>query len=383
MTTIIKGDIISDGIVLRGHYLVIDDGKIADITLAQPARPVDLDRTGYTVAPGFIDMHVHGGGGGDFMSGSAESVRQALRTHARFGTTGLLATTLTASRDAVDRAIRSIRDVAKAPTAGEAKILGIHLEGPYICSAMMGAQPPDAIRPPDLDELRHWVELASGTVREITLAPELDGALAFIAAAREMGIVCSVGHTEATSAQTRAAISAGASQGTHLFNRMRGLTHQEPGTVGALLTSPDAVVELICDGFHLNPEIVKIAVAAKSPALCALITDAIEAMELPEGTHHLGGQTVTTKGGAARLDNGALAGSLLAMSRAFRNVQRFAGVGPEAASIMASAVPARQIGVADRKGGLAVGKDADIAIIDVETGDVDTTIIEGAIAYRR
>lgn len=383
MTYTIKGNAVTGDTVLRDGFVVIDNGKIADVTGKAPSGVIDLDRTGMLVAPGFIDMHVHGGGGADFMRGNVESVRAVLRSHARHGTTGLLATTITATRENVDACIRAVKAVAKDPGEGEGRILGIHLEGPYICAKRRGAQPAGPIRPPDIDEFCHWIEISGGLIRQITLAPELDGALDFISAARDMNIVCSIGHTNATAAQTYQAAEAGATQATHLFNAMVGLHHREPGTVGGVLLSPQVVAELICDGVHLDPDIVRLAVTVKGPIRCVLITDAMEATDMPEGEFDLGGQKVIAKGGMAAFPDGTLAGSVLTMDRAFANVQKFAGISVNDASLMASGVPARQIGAGAHLGAIETGKDADLVILHPQTGTVEMTMVAGAVAYQR
>jgi len=383
MTFTIKGDILTAGSILHDGYLTIEGGAIKEIGRRAPAGSIDLDRSGYLVAPGFIDAHVHGGGGADFMDGHTDAVRRVLQTHARHGSTSVLATTVTASAESTDRAIDAMVKVMDEPMAGEARILGIHLEGPYICPAKRGAQPAAPIRPVDANELRRWGAISGDRIRKITLAPEMPGAIEFIRIATEMGIVCSVGHTDATSLQTQAAIDAGATSATHLFNAMRGLHHREPGPLGPLLASPCITAELICDGAHLHPQIVSLAVALKSPARIQLITDAMSAADMPDGDYDLGNQKVVSAGGIVTLADGTLAGSTLTMERAFLNIQRFAGVDAASASRMASTVPAREIGAAARKGALEAGKDADIAIIDPQTGSIDTTIVEGFVAYRR
>jgi len=382
----ITGDIVTpDGVLGNGALTVDDAGEIAEVGpyRTAPARSGDIDAAGLLVLPGFVDMHVHGGGGADFMHGTLEAVRQAARTHARFGTTGLLATTMTASREDTDAAVAAARTVMEAGRGeDEARVLGIHLEGPYICAAKRGAQPLAFVRPPDVDELAHWIALSGGTVRQITLAPELPGAEAVIRQARAEGVVVSLGHTDATAADVLAAIEWGATQATHTFNAMRGLHHREPGTVGAVLARPEVVCEIIADGIHLDPLIVRLIVAAKGAAGAVLITDAIEGAAMPEGEWALGGQEVFVKDGTAAFADGTLAGSVLTMNRAFANVRRFADVSLPDAARLSSGNAARQLGLEDRFGALAPGRAADIAILRPQTGEAAWTLVGGRVAWR-
>jgi N-acetylglucosamine-6-phosphate deacetylase len=383
----LTGDLITPDGVLAGGALVVDDrGLIADILPRAQSLPrrVDIDAAGLLVMPGFLDMHVHGGGGADFMHGTPEAVRRVLRTHARFGTTGLLATTLTASRAEIDASIGAVCAVqTEGRAVDEARILGIHLEGPFICAHRRGAQPLGPIRPPDVEELRHWITLSQGQIRQLTIAPELPGAEAVVRAAAESGIIVSVGHTDATGAETLRAASWGARQGTHTFNAMRGLHHREPGTVGAILACPDFVAEVIADGVHLDPLVVRLVIAAKGLDGVVLVTDAMEAAAMPDGEYALGSSPVTVRNGTVAFADGTLAGSVLTMSQAVHNVQKFVGIGPGEASRLASANAARQLGLSGQRGELRVGAQADLAILHPETGRVEWTIIGGQVAYQR
>ncbi len=382
----ITGDIVTPDGVLEGGALTVDDaGDIAEVGARRttPARSGDIDAHGLLVLPGFVDMHVHGGGGADFMHGTPEAVRQVARTHARFGTTALLATTMTASRGDTDAAIRAARAVMEAGRGeDEARVLGIHLEGPYICAAKRGAQPEAFVRPPDAGELTHWIALSGQTVRQITLAPELPGAEAVIRLARSSGVIVSIGHTDATAADVGAAIAWGATRATHTFNAMRGLHHREPGTVGAVLARPEVVCEIIADGVHLDPLIVRLIVAAKGAAGTALITDAIEGAAMPDGEYALGGQAVIVRDGTAAFADGTLAGSVLTMNRAFRNVIGWAGVSPPDAARLSSGNAARQLGLGDRFGEIVPGRAADLAILHPDTGEVAWTLVGGRVAWR-
>ena len=374
------------GVLSNSALTVTDDGKIGEVGPARlpTTRSGDIDATGLLVLPGFIDLHVHGGGGADFMHGTTDAVRQVLRTHARFGTTGLLATTLTASREGTDRAITAARDVQLAgPGEGEARIFGIHLEGPYICPARRGAQPAEWVREPDAEELAHWIALSKATIKQITLAPERKGAEEVIRYARANGITASLGHTDASAAEAEQAIGWGATQATHVFNAMRGLHHREPGMVGAALAHPEIVCEVIADGIHLDPLIVRLTIAAKGVSGVVLITDAIEGTAMPEGEYSLGGQTVIVKNGTAAFADGTLAGSVLTMNRAFANIRRFAGVSVSDAAKLSSANAIRQLGLSGKFGELIADAAADIVVMHPESGEVYWTLVGGHVAYRR
>lgn len=383
----IHGNIVTPTEVAVSGSLVIDDGgKIAEVAAKEQrlGGSRDIDATGYLVLPGFLDMHVHGGGGADFMHGAPDAVRQVARTHARFGTTGLLATTLTASRDATDQAILAARTVAnEGRQRDEARILGIHLEGPYICPARRGAQPAQYVREADVEEFAHWVELSGHMVRQITIAPEMPGAEKLIRDAHVNGVIASIGHTDANADQTIDAIGWGARHATHLFNAMTGIRHREPGVAGAVLSSPEIVAELIADGVHLHPLVVRLILAAKGPDGAVLITDAMEGAAMPDAEYDLGGTPVIVRDGTASFADGTLAGSVLTMNRAFHNACRFADLSPVLGARFASANAARELGMADRFGSLAPGYEADIAILNPITGEVAWTIIGGEIAYQR
>ncbi len=384
----ITGDLVTpDGVLTDGSLTVGDDGAIAEVSGQRTSAPRsgDFDAGGFLVLPGFVDVHVHGGGGADFMHGTEDAARQVARTHSRFGTTGLLATTLTASRDETDRAITAAKSVMDAgPGDGEARVLGVHLEGPYICAAKRGAQPEKFVRPPNAEELTHWLALGDGAVRKVTLAPELAGAEEVVRLACARNVVISLGHTNATAAEAEAAVRWGAASATHLFNAMRPLHHREPGLVGTALTRPEIVCEIIADGVHLSPLIVALIVTAKGPRGVTLITDAIEGAAMPDGTYTLGGQAVFVQNGTAAFADGTLAGSVLTMNRAFMNLRRFApDVSLPDAARMSSGTALRQLGLGGTLGSIAPGMVADLAVLHPETGKVEMTLVGGKVAYRR
>ncbi len=239
------------------------------------------------------------------------------------------------------------------------------------------------MRLPNVEELAHWVALSGQTIRQITLAPEMPGAEEVIRLARDAGIVVSLGHTDAKASDILRAIEWGATQATHIFNAMRGLHHREPGAAGAMLARPEIVCEIIADGIHLDPLIVRLIVAAKGPRGAVLITDAIEGAAMPDGEYTLGDQPVFVHDGTAAFADGTLAGSVLTMSRAFANLRRFTEVTLTDAALLSSGNAARQIAVSEWFGEIAPGKAADLVILHPETGDVEWTLVGGQVAYRR
>ena len=384
----ITGEIVTPDGVLSGGALTIDDsGTIAEVAASRTSSPRsgDLEAADFLVLPGFVDVHVHGGGGADFMHGTADAARQIARTHARFGTTSLLATTLTASREATDAAISAVRSVIEAgPSDGEARVLGIHLEGPYICLAKRGAQPAAFVRPPDAQEFARWLKLGWGIIRKITLAPEIAGAEEVIRLAASKNITASLGHTNATAAEVEAAIGWGVTSATHVFHAMTGLHHREPGAAGASLARPEVVCEVIADGVHLAPLVVRLVAAAKGPHGVVLITDAIEGAAMPDGQYTLGGVPVFVQNGTAAFADGTLAGSVLTMNAAFTNLRRFApAVSLPDAARMSSGNALRQTGLDSERGAIAPGLAADLVVLDPETGEVEATLVGGKMAYRR
>ena len=322
------------------------------------ARTLALD--GRIVCPGFVDLHVHGGGGGQFTDGDPDACLRAARFHAAHGTTALLATTVTASPQALLAAVRAIADAM----AVEPLIVGAHLEGPWLSHARRGAQDAAHLRPPDPAELAALVEAGGGGVRLVSLAPELPGAIATIEAAVAAGAVAALAHTDATYDQASAAIDAGARHAVHTFNGMRPLHHREPGVIGAVLDRPEVGCELIADGLHVHPAAIRLVARAKGPDGVVLVTDAIEAAGLGDGDYRLGGEAVEVRDGRAVTPDGSLAGSTLTMDAAVRNAHRWLGVPLGDAVALASRNPARVLGLDGRKGRLAAGHDADLVVLD-------------------
>ncbi|MEU3454048.1 N-acetylglucosamine-6-phosphate deacetylase [Micromonospora sp. NPDC006766] len=316
-------------------------------------------RDGHWIVPGFVDMHTHGGGGHTFTTGDADSAREAAAFHLRHGTTTLLAS-LVSSPFAVMREATT----AYRPLVESGVLAGIHFEGPYLSADRCGAQNPEFLRDPSTDELAELIELGGGAIRMVTLAPERDGALEAIKLLVSRGVVAAVGHTDATWEQTRAALTAGASVGTHLFNGMRPVHHREPGPVVALLDAPNVVCELVADGVHLHDGMLRFAHSVAGPERAALITDAMAAAGMPDGEYELGGQAVTVADGVARLSrDGAIAGSTLTMDAALRHAVASGIALPDACRMVAT-TPARAIGLGDQVGALRTGLRADLVVMD-------------------
>lgn len=339
-----------------------------------------FDARGGYIVPGFIDVHVHGGGGGDTMEGTPAALAKMAATHARHGTTAFLATTVTAAQPSLIAAAEAVASVCGAPPADwpGARLLGLHLEGPYMNPAKKGAQNPAFMRPPDRGELAELLEVLGPRFSRITLAPELPGAGAIIPWLVERGVGVSIGHTDATYDQAITAFDQGARYATHTFNAMTGLHHRDPGVVGAVFSDDRVVGELIADTVHVHPAAARALIRAKGAAGVILITDAVRAMGLPDGTYELGGLEMHSRGGIMRLPDGTLAGSGLDMGTAVRNLVRHMGLTLAEAVRLASRNPARAAGAAERKGELAVGKDADVVVLDREMAPI-ATFVEGRL----
>ena len=344
-------------------WVAVADGRIEAVGSGSPPSAAETrDLAGHVIAPGFVDLHVHGGGGAHFMSGDPDACARAARFHAAHGTTSLLATTLTAPREELAAAVRAIA------AADDPVILGAHLEGPWLNRERRGAQDPDSLRDPDRAELDALT--ASGAVRMVSLAPELPGALPVIEAIVAAGAVAAIAHTDATYEQATAGIEAGASHAIHTFNGMRPLHHREPGVIGAVLDAPGVTCELIGDGHHVHPAVMRLVHRVKGTERTVLVTDAIEATGLPDGDYRLGAVPITVADGRALTASGNLAGSMLTMDAAVRHAHDWLGVPLPDALAMAGATPASVIG-AD-KGRIAPGRDADLVILDAELRPVAT-----------
>jgi N-acetylglucosamine-6-phosphate deacetylase len=349
-----------------GPVQLAADGRIA----AVEGGPITEQqaRQGPCLLPGFVDLHVHGGGGADTMEGGA-AVATLARTHARHGTTALLATTMTAPRDEIEAALRAVAPHVQQRPAGGARVLGVHLEGPYINRERLGAQP-DFARTATIDNVLALHALAP--IRLVTIAPELPGHLALIVALREAGFVVQLGHSAARYEDGVAALAAGASGFTHLFNAMTGLHHREPGLAGAALAHAERA-ELIPDLLHVHEGAIRVALRCIPGLYC--VTDATAAAGMPDGAYKLGRHTVHKCLGGVRLADGTLAGSALTMDTALHNLLQL-GLPLAEASRRTSTLAAQHLGLADR-GLLAAGAWADVVQVDGASGALQRVWVEG------
>jgi N-acetylglucosamine-6-phosphate deacetylase len=381
MRTVVTADRLFDGTGLLDQPLIaIEDGLIAAISTrsasAVPAGVRVLDYPGATLAPSFFDVHIHGAAGHDIMEATPAALAAIGAFLASHGTANFLATTVSAPLDATLRALSGLAKlIAAPPAAGLAHPLGIHLEGPFLSHIKRGVHPPECLLAPDPAVFDRLFDAAEGHVRLMTLAPELPGAPELTAHAVARGVRVSVGHSNATAAETRAVIAAGAVSATHTFNAMRPLDHREPGILGTVLTCDSLFAELICDGVHTELEIVKLWGRAKGPRRAILMTDAMSAAGMPDGEYHLGGFAVQVANGRA-MAGGVLAGSVLTLDRALTNFIQFTGASLEHALRLLTANPATMTGLADRAGTLAVAQPANLVAVDA-TGKLQASIHHG------
>ncbi|GLH65118.1 N-acetylglucosamine-6-phosphate deacetylase [Parageobacillus sp. G301] len=373
---------IEQGYVLTEGDKVIEVGPMSSCPASSEAEVIELDPS-FSIVPGFIDVHIHGASGADVMDATDESLRTMAKTLPKEGTTSFLATTMTAPIADIERALQNVAQyIYRSNPPGEAEVLGIHLEGPFISPKRSGAQHPKNIIEPNIELFQKWQNIANGHIRLVTLAPEEKNGLALAAYLKETGVVASIGHSDAVYEQVTAAIQSGVTHATHLFNGMRGIHHREPGVAGAVLMHDEVVCELIVDGIHVAPEMVRFAYKMKGSDGLILITDAMRAKCLGAGIYELGGQDVIVQGEKATLRDGTLAGSILKLGDAVKNAMSFTGCTLEDIISMASWNPAKQLGVSDKKGSIRAGKDADLVVLD-EQHHVVMTICRGKLAYSK
>ena len=373
MTSIIHAEIYTGQTIIHDGYIRFDHviEEIGEMTEYIPREETVIDLKGKRLIPGMIDIHVHGGYDVDTMDASRDGLIRFSEAMLAEGVTSFFATTITQDWDQITKALEVAGEVI---ASRQTTVEGIHLEGPFINPDYAGAQPLEYIVEPSVEQFLNWQQASGNQIKLVTYAPERPGARAFEAAVRETGAIPSAGHTDATFEQNR---SGGVTHGTHLYNQMRALHHREPGTVGYCLLERTVFAEIIPDGIHSSKEMVEFAYRMKGPERLTVITDAMRAKGLADGEYELGGQAVYVKDGAARLATGNLAGSVLTMDQALRNIIAFTGCSLEQAVQMTSVNQAEEFGLT-QKGRLEQGKDADFVVLSADL-EVEQTIHRGTI----
>lgn len=366
---------------LRDRVLHIVQGKIQQIIPFETSVAPVMHQPDSIVAPGYIDLHVHGARGRDLMDGTLESLQTVSSTLAAHGTTSFLATTLSAPDSDTEIAVRGFAKHSQQVLDG-ARPLGIHMEGPYLNPVRKGTHNAGYLRPADPAAFRRFLELSNHSVRKMTVAPEMDPGLELIRTASAAGIQISIGHSDATAEQTKAAVDAGALQATHVFNAMRPFHQREPGILGVVLTDDRVSCEVISDGIHVHRTALELLWRIKGSHRTILITDGLSAVGMEDGQYPLGDKTIVVLQGECRDLDGTLAGSTLTLDRAVRNVVDWLGAPLEDALAAASATPARAMQLASGKGVIAPGADADLIFLDAKF-QVMKTMVAGRIVYTR
>ncbi len=361
----------------------IENGKIAYIGEDDSKITEVLPFTdGQVVLPGFIDEHIHGAMGADAMDGTVEALSTIANAVASEGTTGFLATTMTQSPENIMKAMGAVKEYMAADKTEGAKVLGIHLEGPFISTKHIGAQPLEYVAQPSTEVFDKYNEASGNAIKIVSLAPEVEGADELIRHMTKKGVVASSGHTDAGYKDIEKAIEIGLSNVTHTYNAQKGLHHRDVGTVGSAMLFDSLNCEAICDLIHLSAPAIKLLYKNKPADKFTLITDSMRAKHLPDGLSELGGQEVIVKDGEARLRNGALAGSILKMNVAVKNLVLTVGVPFVKAVDCATINPAKNLGLDDKIGSISVGKNADFTVLDGEF-NVMLTVRDGNVIYSK
>lgn len=334
------------------------------------------------VVPGFIDQHIHGAKGYDAMDGTIEAISGIAEALPKEGTTAFLATTMTQSPKNINQALETVKEYKNMNKAEGAEVLGVHLEGPFISTSHIGAQPLEYVAEPLVETFKKYQEVSGNTIKLVSLAPEVEGADELIKYLRSQNIVASVGHSAAGYDDVEKAVEAGITNVTHTYNAQKAYHHRDIGTVGAALLIDSLNCEIICDIIHVSIPAIKMVIKNKPHSKVTLITDSMRAKQLEDGISELGGQTVIVKNGEARLENGALAGSVLLMNVAVKNVVERVGVPFIDVIDMATINPARNLGVDKEMGSIALGKKANLTILDKDFSVV-MTIRDGNVVYKR
>lgn len=360
--------------------IAVNNGKI---TAINDDKNYDLEKLNdnLLVVPGFIDKHIHGANNSDGMYPTFQDIANISKAIASEGVTSFLVTTMTQSKENITAALKNIKEYIEADVTEGATALGIHLEGPFICTKYKGAQPEEFIVPCDVETFKYYQQVSGNHIKQVTLAYEENGK-ELVRYLKSQGVVASIGHTNATSEEALEGIKEGITSATHTYNAMRGIHHREVGTLGAVMIADEVYSELIADLVHVSANAIKLLLKAKGKDKIIAITDAMESKHLPDGEYSLGGQKVIVTGNEARLADGTLAGSTLHMNVGLRNIKNVTGLDIEDVVDLATKNPARNLHIYDRKGSIAVGKDADFVVIDHDF-NVYMTIANGHVIYRK
>jgi len=388
---IFNGQIITSSGIIPEGMVVIEGRTIIEVKEGNVSvkGATEIDAKGKYISPGFIDIHLHGGGGCDFMDADVESFLKIAETHARYGTTSMMPTTLASERDELVKTLKTYEEADQQNSKG-AQFIGMHIEGPYFSYNQRGAQDPAYLRDPDPKEYEDLLAL-SGAIKRWSAAPELKGAMEFGRYLVSKGVVPSIAHTDAIYEEVEEAFKNGYSLITHLYSAMSGVTRRNAfryaGVIESAYIIDEMNVEIIADGIHLPAPLLKLIYKIKGPDRIALVTDAMRAAGMPPGESILGslkkGQKVIVEDGVAKLtDRTAFAGSVATADRLVRNMINLAGVSLFNAVKMITATPAAIMGISDRKGSLTVGKDADLVIFDDQI-NIEMTIVQGKIVYSK
>lgn len=356
----VEGDICIEGDTIK---CIVNKGESPCCHKKDGEKAQIVDLEGKRVIPGLVDIHTHGAIGYDVSVSTPDQIRELTKFYSKNGVTSFLPTTITTGREQVKEILRNIRQAKDMEEWDGASIEGVHIEGPFINSKRKGAHDPDWITTPQRSDFDDYSEILGDLKIHLTVAPEIEGGLEFIQYVTKNGSTVGIGHTDGDYETTLKAIDAGASIFTHLFNAMRGIHHREPGTVGGALVS-DALVEVISDGIHIHPAVVKMVIKAKGYDKVILVTDSMHAAGLESGEYDFGGFKIYIRDGVAKQEDGTIAGSIINLMDGVRNVVKLAGVSLEDAVAMASINPARLLGLDDKIGSIEVGKRADLVVID-------------------
>ncbi|MCQ2820370.1 MAG: N-acetylglucosamine-6-phosphate deacetylase [archaeon] len=361
--------------------LISKEGIISKIGNYEEEGLLELDNK-YTVLPGFIELHIHGVEGSDAMDATQDDLKKISNGLAKNGTTAFLATTMSQSKENIERSLRSIKSYIEKKNKNGAKMLGVHLEGPFLSQDHKGAQPGEYITAPNKEEYKRFEKASGNNIKLVSIAPENEGALDLIKYMKKQGTIASLAHTNASYEDCEKALEAGAQNITHTYNAQKAFHHRDVGIVGASLLIDEYYCEVICDGIHISPPAIQLLYKNKPKDKLILITDGMRATNLGNGEFDLGGQKVWVRNGEARLKDGTLAGSVLKMNMAVKNLMNFVNIPLEDAVKCATENPAKSLGIFDKMGSIEEGKAANFTVVDKDL-NVFLTIRDGRCVYKR